>query len=290
MRALVLGLILINVLYWTWSSSVDTSPAKIGHALDPDLPALELVPRTAAVPDDPVGEEPVDITRIGSDDVVTVDEDVRPRLDTADIGAAGATAEPPGASQDQADESAPSAAQSATPQAEQRLLARVDPVAHPARCVGVGPFASLSEASDAAAMLAEAGLSTSQRVEESKVWVGHWVHLPPYPTRDEAVVVVERLRREGVKDIYIEPSGELKNTISLGLFTELERAEIRAGNVRKLGDVRPQIRHRSRDGLVYWLDLSLDAGVELDTSTLPHKSSEELTVEPVDCPPVSVNG
>ena len=297
MRALVLGLILVNVLYWTWSSNVGTNSPAITLALDPDLPVLELVSRAPNTELDVSAIEPMLVSRVGSDGVMSVEDQNEetasaaiPDSTAANTPIVAGTETPATSPADQQADGEPAPALPAKPLVEQNVLAAVDPVANPARCVGVGPFVSLRQASEAAAVLNQAGLTTSQRVEESQVWVGHWVHLPSYPSREAAVLVVERLRKEGVKDIYIEPSGELKNTISLGLFTELERAEIRAGKVRKLGGVKPQIRNRSRDGLVYWIDVPLDAGIQLDTSGLPHNPSQELRVEAVDCPPVSARG
>lgn len=301
MRALFLGLILVNVLYWTWANSVDTPEVKVMRALDPDLPLLELIPRSApssaqtsvdegdtdfSIDDDIV---PVSVPLVGSDEVLAVD-----LQDTPDAAVTDGSTTP------QTNSALPiiapptqSVEADATPDIPlvvQNLLAVVDPVDNPARCVSVGPFVSLRHTSEAAALLNQAGLNTSQRVEESQVWVGHWVYLPSFVSREAAVEVVEQLRKQGIKDIYIEPSGELENTVSLGLFTELERAEIRAGRVRKLGDVRPQIRNRSRDGLVYWIDAPVEAGISLDSASLPHNSSQKLRIETVDCPPFSARG
>lgn len=292
MRAALLGLLLVNILYWTWASQIDSGVAPVARALDPDLPRLELVPRPepsavdnvpqalADIGDDvPAGGDPeaIDVGRVGADDVMSVDDA------PVEVAAVSPSAEPKATSiQDTSTEEISEAAQN--------LLAAVDAARFPARCVGVGPFVSLRQASDAAALLNEAGRTTAQRVEEAQVWVGHWVHLPAYGSRAEAVAVVEELREKGVKDIYIEPSGELKNSVSLGLFTELARAEIRAGKVRKLGEVSPQIRNRSRDGLVYWIDVPLDAGQSIKLDAIPYKASEELRLEPVECPPLTANG
>ncbi len=285
MRALFLGLILVNILYWTWAYSVDKPEESFAQALDPDLPRLELVPRKTPLIDHgaaptemtatETAEPAVEVPLVGSDAVLTV-------ADSQVGGADDVVAEEAVPEQELVANTGQAAVPEVPPEI-QNLLAAADPVSHPARCISVGPFVSLRQASEAAALLNQAGLTTSQRAEESQVWVGHWVHLPSYPSRAAAVEVVEELRKQGIKDIYIEPSGELKNTISLGLFTELERAEVRAGRVRQLSDVSPQIRNRSRDGLVYWIDAAIEAGISVDTASLPHNSSQELRTEIVEC-------
>ncbi|MEM7081203.1 MAG: hypothetical protein AAF465_00480 [Pseudomonadota bacterium] len=271
MRALILGLLLLNILYFTWSKNIDTDPSRIQAALPADLPRLQLVESPVAQSEVEPGaaseQDAVSMPRVGADDVLSVDETVS---DVAEITTLEAPVDDP------------------VEPIESPLLVNADPVVFPQRCVGVGPFTSLRQASEAAALFNDAGVQTAQRVEEAQVWVGHWVHLPSYPTREAAIAVVETLREKGVKDIYIEPSGELKNTISLGLFSNLERAEVRAGNVRKLGDVKPQIRNRSRDGLVYWIDLSLESGKSLELNALPSDPNQEMKTEAIECPAPAV--
>jgi hypothetical protein len=152
-----------------------------------------------------------------------------------------------------------------------------------ARCVALGPFINLRDAAQATAALRESGLDTAQRLEESLIWVGHWVYLAPAATRAEAIGVVETLREDGVSDIYIETSGEMRHAISLGLFSDAAGAETRAGKIRKLG-VRPQIRDRFRDGTVYWIDFELAPGQDVDPERFEGGSAgRKIRLEERDC-------
>lgn len=133
------------------------------------------------------------------------------------------------------------------------------------RCVTVGPFGKLPQANAATEALRALGGTVERRSEQARIWVGHWVHLPPSASRAAAVEVVEKLRADGVSDIYIESGSDLRNAISLGLFTDVSRAEIRAGKVRQLG-VRPQIRDRFREGDQFWLDVTLPETASFDVA------------------------
>ncbi len=152
----------------------------------------------------------------------------------------------------------------------------------PAQCASMGPFPDLRQATEAASRLRANGFEPSQRLAEEQVWVGHWVYLPSYSTRTEAIEVVERLRELGVKDIYIEPRGDRENAVSLGLFSDRENAELYAGRVRQ-HDVRPQITDRYRIGSAYWVDIALTTGEAPDPAAYQRDEARKLRLEPRAC-------
>ncbi|MEO1575893.1 MAG: hypothetical protein AAFU65_13180 [Pseudomonadota bacterium] len=170
----------------------------------------------------------------------------------------------------------PEPATTLPPAAREAVSALADPVpadpppdAAPAvaavnrRCATLGPFSKPPRATLAADALRDLGGTVTERREAGRIWVGHWVHLSPAASREAAVEVVEKLRADGVSDIYIEPSEPLRNAISLGLFSDASRAETRAGKIRALG-VRPQIRDRFREGERIFLDVSLPESATFD--------------------------
>lgn len=135
------------------------------------------------------------------------------------------------------------------------------------RCVSIGPFRELSQAATAAANLRTAGYDPTQRVAEGDIWVGYWVHLPGIPSRDAADTILSNLRENGVSDSYIVPGGETDHIISLGVFSEISRAGRRREDVRRLG-LEPTVSDRHRRGTVYWVDVGLEPGQELDLTPL----------------------
>lgn len=138
------------------------------------------------------------------------------------------------------------------------------------RCITVGPFQELAQASAAQGELRGAGFEPSQRVVDGEVWVGYWVHLAGIPTRETANEILERLRANGISDSYIVPGGEESQIISLGVFSEISRAASIREQVRALG-YDPTVADRSRRATLYWIDVRAggDAVIDLDALQPP---------------------
>jgi hypothetical protein len=135
------------------------------------------------------------------------------------------------------------------------------------RCISVGPFEELAQASAAQAALREGGFAPSQRVVDGEVWVGYWVHLPGIPTRDEASEILGRLHANDIADSYIVPGGEESQTISLGVFSEISRAGSIREQVRELG-YEPTVADRSRSATLYWIDVPAGSETEIELDAL----------------------
>ena len=123
-------------------------------------------------------------------------------------------------------------------------------------CTTVGPFTDLANASQAQAVLKSSGFEPRQRMEEGELWVGYWVSVQNLPTRDAADEAVRLLTGRGITDVYIMPGSEPGNVLSLGVFSDYQRAQRRANEIRALG-FEPQIDDRKRTGSAYWIDVDL---------------------------------
>ena len=129
-------------------------------------------------------------------------------------------------------------------------------------CLSLGPFLDLSEAARASTSLRTAGLEPRQRATEGAVWTGWWVALEGFASQQESEPAVERLRQFGVGDAYVVPDDAGGVTVSLGLFTERQRALRRADEVRALG-YEPVLSERQRNGTVYWIDVDVRDGQQV---------------------------
>jgi hypothetical protein len=159
-----------------------------------------------------------------------------------------------------------------------------------AGCTSVGPFANLSEASQAQAALRAAGLSPRQRLEQGELWVGYWVSVQNLTTRDAAEEALQKLADNGITDVYLMPGTDPANVLSLGVFSDFQRAQRRVEEVRSLG-LQPQIDDRKRSGSVYWIDADLrEAGQAIDTSIFQTDPRKIMRLELRACPESSANG
>lgn len=151
------------------------------------------------------------------------------------------------------------------------------------RCVSLGPFEDIADSVQAQAMLTEDGYEPRQRVAEGQLWAGYWVHLPPLGSRQEAQDVVSRLRRAGISDTYIVPSGSSRNAVSLGVYVELSGARRRASEIEEIG-FQPNIADRHRTDNVYWIDVILDDSGFIDPQRFQSEPGRITRLEVKACP------
>lgn len=157
-------------------------------------------------------------------------------------------------------ESSASVASASTSTAAVDTAGGTEPVslaAAPSRCVSVGPFNDLTQAARGAALLKDRGFNPQQRAEQGEMWDGYWVSLAPGSPGTEAKVM-KALERAGIRDARVMPEDPEGRRISVGLFTERDRAEKRAQAVKKLG-YAAEITERRQPGTVYWVDLEINA-------------------------------
>ncbi len=150
-------------------------------------------------------------------------------------------------------------------------------------CLSLGPFTDLTDAARASLLLRENKLEPRQRAGEGVVWKGYWVSLDGVPDRAAADGIIERLRRFGVGDAYAMPGDGRRITISLGLFSERQRALRRLDDVKALG-LEPQITERERNGTVYWIDVDVVPPAQLpDAARLHGEGGRILRLEVRPC-------
>lgn len=154
----------------------------------------------------------------------------------------------------------------------------------PSTCTSVGPFADLAQASQAQASLRTAGFDPRQRVENGEIWVGYWVSVQNLGSRSDADTAIKTLNGNGITDVYLMPGTDPPNVLSLGVFSDYNRAERRANQVRALG-LEPRIADRKREGSVYWIDVDLkEPGQAIDPSLLQTDTGKIMRLEMRSCP------
>lgn len=132
------------------------------------------------------------------------------------------------------------------------------PVGANGSCVTVGPFATNELAARARQTLTDSGYPSTPRQVTTAEPDGFWVYLeaPTSPLAERRLI--ERLNKGGINDA--QAVGDVgSRRISLGIFSDEQRAAYQSEKVAKLG-LLPQIEAREKPGSAIWLDLALKSG------------------------------
>lgn len=149
-------------------------------------------------------------------------------------------------------------------------------------CRSIGPISKVDDAREAAATLRGLDFSVVRRSKPGRRFVGFWVNIAASKDRAAAEVITDALRADGVTDFYIVPTGDEQNAISLGVFSELGRAQRRLQLLSDRG-FEAQVNQRYRDGEVGWLDVS---GFGVDNLAISALGIDTDGLEILDrCPP-----
>jgi hypothetical protein len=151
-------------------------------------------------------------------------------------------------------------------------------------CTSIGPFVDLPQASKAQAALRAAGFQPRQRMEQGEIWAGYWVSVQDLATREAAEAALKTLAANGISDVYLMPGSDPPNVLSLGVFSDYQRAQRRVDEVRAIG-LTPRIDDRKRAGSVYWLDVDLmEPGQLIDSSLFQTDPGKITRLEMRACP------
>ena len=102
-------------------------------------------------------------------------------------------------------------------------------------CGESSPVYEISRVQKVFNRMKSAGIGVEQKARSSQLVTGYRVLIGPLSNENEAKAMVISLKAEGITDIWLFPDGELKNAISLGLFSYKINAERRASRVRSYG-------------------------------------------------------
>lgn len=138
----------------------------------------------------------------------------------------------------------------------QPVTAGTPPPAPSERCVSVGPFTDLAKAARGAALLRDRGFEPKQRAEQGEQWEGYWVSVGGLRSPADETKLMKALDRAGIRDAHVMPEEGGEKRISVGLFSERDRAEKRAQAVKKLG-FTAEIAERTQPAAVYWIDMDI---------------------------------
>jgi hypothetical protein len=151
------------------------------------------------------------------------------------------------------------AAETGAPVPRLALVSELKAPAGPS-CLSVGPFAEHAAAEQAGVWLRNGHHPSRERSAEADGPATYWVALTT-KTLQQAARISMRLKAAGVSDIDVAPpaSNQTDATVSLGLYSDRDRAEHRVSDLRRFG-VDPAIVEQQHKVTQWWLDVTLRPG------------------------------
>lgn len=154
-------------------------------------------------------------------------------------------------------------------------------VASGSLCPVIGPWESESSARAGVVQLRAAGVAARVRglsIEKDRL---SWVYLPPYGSRERALVVLQELQDRGV-DSFIVKEGDDANAISLGYFSSEESAEGLRVKMRNAG-YPAFVRETSKVVTEYWAYLADSSAEEKPEVKVFLEANQSLKLDRVSC-------
>lgn len=120
-------------------------------------------------------------------------------------------------------------------------------------CYSLGPFAKKAPADNALAEFSKEKIQVWKRTDSDAIRTGYWVFLPPAESRQQAKRSLAKLRQIKEKDYFLVATGQMKNAVSLGLFSKAKLAKARVKEINKKG-FNAKVDKITLPKRVYWLD------------------------------------
>ncbi len=153
------------------------------------------------------------------------------------------------------------------------------------QCRSLGPFGQQGKAEETKKLLQEQGLSLHLRVSNEARRKAYWVYLAPLASHAAARKAVQKLKnKHSIDDIFIISGGEIKDGISLGVFSRFELAYRRQTEISKLG-LDAQLKDVNLPAKEYWLDWPQQslAGLSDPQKEIIRKTGSSTRIIKTDC-------
>ncbi len=151
-------------------------------------------------------------------------------------------------------------------------------------CYVLGPFGSSNVVQEVLKRTINSPAIVERRWSSPQQRPGYWVHIPPAGSSNEARSIVRILNQAGISDVQLITSGEMRNAISLGIFSTMQNARKRQQEVTQQGFevVIDEVKIRKR---LYWLALRGSGGRALSRELLDRVTADadEAEIEQRPC-------
>jgi SPOR domain len=151
------------------------------------------------------------------------------------------------------------------------------------RCLSIGPFDDQASATRGASLLRDKGLAPRQRAGQGEISKGFWVYIGGLKSDREVAQVLQTLEQSHVADAHVMPDTGDVHLVSVGLFSERDRADRRAEALRKLG-LEPEVAERKLPATLFWMDVDLPPGASSPTGAEIAGEGTGADVRVMPCP------
>lgn len=142
-------------------------------------------------------------------------------------------------------------------------------------CISIGPYGSEEEFMALKEWLQTRNQPVRERVEEIRTRERYWVYLEP-KDEAEAKEKLRELQSKGLNDYYMISKGDMKNAISLGLFSSQETVNRRLVELEKEG-YNPVVVPQYKSTRALWLD------VQIENEQILPELPEGIEITNLDC-------
>jgi hypothetical protein len=125
-----------------------------------------------------------------------------------------------------------------------------------ALCFSYGPFPANEQAENLKQWFEQKEILVNQRTDNEQAKQLFWIYLAPQKSRENAIAAIKDLKSKGVKDYRLISSGDLRNAISLGLFSTQAIVNKRLNELKSKG-YQPIVVPYHNAKVVYWVDVKL---------------------------------
>ncbi|MGH8028393.1 MAG: SPOR domain-containing protein [Arenimonas sp.] len=150
------------------------------------------------------------------------------------------------------------------------------PLADMPVCLSIGPFETPADLRAAMGRLMPEVGKIQFRELPATALRGYRVFLPAAASRAAALTSARALAERGLRDYYVVTAGEQQNTVSLGLFRDLENAKRRQAEVAALG-YAATVEARTEQMPQWWVDIAAPEGFDW-TRVLPGATVQARSV------------
>lgn len=149
-------------------------------------------------------------------------------------------------------------------------------------CARIGPYDEEGITRQLISQLKAAGLDAQLAHTQDAVSNQYWVLLPPAESRRRALQTLRELQARKI-DSYLISSGEMKNAISLGLFSRDELARGVQERIREAG-YPAEIRQKEKLEKAFWVQLVAEQPFENARKVLDSLISDNEGVKITNTP------